>query len=103
MAERIITGFHAIEEKVLKAKDSGKAEGMRIVYSKPGPRVKKILAAAKEAGIPKKEDKNNEFSCNSCASCLSPFLLKALERDGKIVIPIAVPIKDKGNCETLSA
>ena len=52
MAERIITGFHAIEEKVLKAKNSGKAEGMRIVYSKPGPRVKKILAAAKEAGIP---------------------------------------------------
>lgn len=52
MAERIITGFHAIEEKVLRAKDSASAEGMRLVYSKPGPRVKKILAAAKEAGIP---------------------------------------------------
>lgn len=51
MAERIITGFHAIEEKVLRAKDAGNGEGMRIVYSKPGPRVKKILAAAKEAGI----------------------------------------------------
>lgn len=52
MSERIITGFHAIEEKVLRAKDSGSAEGMRLVFSKPGPRVKKILAAAKEAGIP---------------------------------------------------
>lgn len=50
MAEKIITGFHAIEERVFKAKDSG-AKGMRIVYSKVGPRVKKILAAAKEVGI----------------------------------------------------
>lgn len=50
MSEKVITGFHAIEERVLKAKDAGGA-GMRIVYSKPGPRVKKILAAAKEAGI----------------------------------------------------
>ena len=50
MSERIITGFHAIEERVLKARDCG-AKGMRIVYSKPGPRVKKILALAKEAGI----------------------------------------------------
>lgn len=52
MSERIITGFHAIEEKVLRAKDSGNNAGMRLVYSKPGPRVKKILSAAKEAGIP---------------------------------------------------
>ena len=68
MSEKIITGFHAIEERVLKAKDAGKnagkeavkeaagknnaCGGMRIVYSKIGPRVKKILAAAKEAGIP---------------------------------------------------
>ena len=51
MAERVVTGFHAIEEKVLKAKDSKNSEGIRIVYSKIGPRVKKILAAAKEAGI----------------------------------------------------
>lgn len=52
MSERIVTGFHAIEERVLKAKDSKKADGVRIVYSKAGPRVKKIIAAAKEAGIP---------------------------------------------------
>ena len=56
MSEKIITGFHAIEERVLKAKDSaGKNNaggGMRIVYSKIGPRVKKIIAAAKEAEIP---------------------------------------------------
>ncbi len=52
MAERVITGFHAVEEKVLKAKDSKNSGGMRIVYGKVGPRVKKIVAAAQEAGIP---------------------------------------------------
>ena len=55
MAEKIITGFHAIEERVLKAKETaGKNNaggGMSIVYSKIGPRVKKILATAKEAEI----------------------------------------------------
>ena len=54
----VITGFHSIEEKLRAA---GKAEkskgsentaaGYKLYYSKPGPRVKKILAAAKEAGI----------------------------------------------------
>lgn len=52
MAEKIITGFHAIEERVLSAKNNeGAADSLRIFYSKPGPRVKKILAAAKEAKI----------------------------------------------------
>ena len=46
----IITGFHSIEEKVRSQK--GAASGLKIFYSKTGPRVKKILAAAKEAGIP---------------------------------------------------
>ena len=48
-----ITGFHSIEEKVRsqkKDKASGQS-GYKIYFSKPGPRVKKILAAAKEAGI----------------------------------------------------
>lgn len=48
--EQVITGFHAIEERVLSAKN-GSARAMRILYAKPGPRVKRILAAAKEAGI----------------------------------------------------
>ena len=44
----VITGFHSIEEK-LRATDN--PAGLKLFYSKPGPRVKKILAAAKEAGI----------------------------------------------------
>ena len=54
----VITGFHSIEEKLRAAKGNSKgkssdaaATGLKLFYSKPGPRVKKILAAAKEAGV----------------------------------------------------
>ncbi|MBQ4378844.1 MAG: 23S rRNA (guanosine(2251)-2'-O)-methyltransferase RlmB [Treponema sp.] len=47
-----ITGFHAIEEKVRSACESGKTDGLSLYYSKIGPRVKKILDVAKTAGIP---------------------------------------------------
>ena len=46
----VITGFHSIEEKV-RSQKKGTPSGYKIYFSKPGPRVKKILAAAKEAGI----------------------------------------------------
>lgn len=46
----ILTGFHSIEEKVRSQKKDAPAIG-KLYYSKPGPRIKKILAAAKEAGI----------------------------------------------------
>lgn len=46
-----ITGFHAIEEKVRRAADSGKADGFTIYVSKTGPRVKKILEFAKKASV----------------------------------------------------
>ena len=48
----ILSGFHAVEERVRAAlEDSGAALKMRIYFSKPGPRVKKILELAKSAGI----------------------------------------------------
>ena len=47
-----MSGFHAVEERVRAAlEDSGAALKMRIYFSKPGPRVKKILELAKSAGI----------------------------------------------------
>ncbi len=52
MSEKIITGFHAIEERVLRIKARQAPGSLRIVYSKTGPRVKKILSAAHDAGIP---------------------------------------------------
>lgn len=52
MAERLYTGFHAVEERVRSVQEKAKENsGMRIFYSKPGPRIKKILAAAQKAGI----------------------------------------------------
>ncbi len=50
------TGFHAVEEKVRKALEGSKQHdsslsGLTVYYSKPGPRIKKILTQAKEAGI----------------------------------------------------
>lgn len=60
MLRKIITGFHAVEERVLKAKNT-KASGIEIFYSKPGPRVKKILSMAQEAGIPCKQTSDAEL------------------------------------------
>jgi len=52
MSNRIITGFHAVEERVRRAAEEGKAKGLSLSYSKIGPRVKKILELAKKANIP---------------------------------------------------
>lgn len=52
---RIITGFHAIEEQLRAIEKEKKSAGFRIVHSKPGPRVKKILAEAAKLGIPAQE------------------------------------------------
>lgn len=46
--EKIITGFHSIEEKVRAGKNQS---NIKIFYSKAGPRVKKIIDAANKAGI----------------------------------------------------
>ena len=48
---KIITGFHAIEEQVLSVKDAATSHDFKLFYSKPGPRIKKILEAAKKVGI----------------------------------------------------
>lgn len=48
---KIVTGFHAIEERVLSTQDKKGSENQKIYFSKPGPRIKKILEAAKKAGI----------------------------------------------------
>ena len=53
MEKSIYTGFHAVEERVRNA--SGKQSrniSLRIFYSNPGPRIKKILSQAKDVGIP---------------------------------------------------
>lgn len=50
--KNVIVGFHSIEEKVLSlSKTKANSQNFQIFYSKPGPRVKKILSFAKDAGI----------------------------------------------------
>lgn len=57
-----ITGFHSIEEKIRSLlKTKADSSDYRLFYSKPGPRVKKILAAAKEAGLAAEECDNKKL------------------------------------------
>jgi 23S rRNA (guanosine2251-2'-O)-methyltransferase len=61
---RIITGFHAIEEELRSAEHDKTiitVKGMRMVHSKPGPRVKKILASAAALAIPATEAKDESL------------------------------------------
>ncbi len=60
MADRIITGFHGVEEFIRsfsasKKKQVSPVQEIQLLYSVPGPRVKKIIAFAKEAGVSCKE------------------------------------------------
>lgn len=49
---KVITGFHAIEEKVLSlTKSKANPADYVIFYSKAGPRVKKIIEEAKKNGV----------------------------------------------------
>ncbi len=49
---KVITGFHAIEEKVLSlAKVKSNPKDYQVFYSKAGPRVKKIIEEAKKNGV----------------------------------------------------
>lgn len=68
MSSNIITGFHAIEERVLSlSKKQLNPHNYKIFYSKIGPRVKKILSSAQNEGISciqKSEEELNEIVKN---------------------------------------
>lgn len=69
MAFRLYTGFHAVEEKVRSVSDSAeKNPDMTIFYSKPGPRIKKIISLAKKTGI----------ACSDCTSETLDTMVKSL-------------------------
>lgn len=65
---KIYTGFHSVEEKV-RSSQNKKETGLKILYAKPGPRVKKIISQAKPQGIPCSETTEKEL--NSLVSNLS--------------------------------
>ena len=58
---KIYTGFHSVEEKIRSAQNK-KETGLRILYAKPGPRVKKILSQAKAQNIPCSETTEKELN-----------------------------------------
>lgn len=68
MSSNIITGFHAIEERVLSlSKKQLNPHNYKIFYSKIGPRVKKILSSAQNEEISclqKSEEELNEIVKN---------------------------------------
>lgn len=60
MADKLVSGFHAIEERLRsvhqksvssKPQASKSSVSMELLYASPGPRIKKILAQAREAEI----------------------------------------------------
>lgn len=65
---KIYTGFHSVEEKV-RSSQNKKETGLKILYAKPGPRVKKIISQAKTQWIPCSETTEKEL--NSLVSNLS--------------------------------
>lgn len=58
MADKLVSGFHAIEERLRSLRVSSKSAvseasvSMELLYTAPGPRVKKILVQAQKEGIP---------------------------------------------------
>jgi 23S rRNA (guanosine2251-2'-O)-methyltransferase len=61
VASKLLTGFHAIEERIRRLAEQQTApqpaalNGVKLWYAKTGPRVKRILGYAREAGIPSQE------------------------------------------------
>lgn len=58
---KFITGFHSIEEKIRAIKNDKNLKSIKIYYSKAGPRIKKILEAAKESSIQVIQKKDEEL------------------------------------------
>ena len=58
---KIYTGFHAVEERIRSAQNK-KEMGLRVLYAKPGPRVKKIISQAKDQNIPCSETTEKELN-----------------------------------------
>lgn len=80
----IITGFHAIEERILSLEKSKINPGdYKIYYSKPGPRVKKIIAEAQGIGV--NVTQSDEKSLDLLVSCLD----KSLRDHRGIVLEVA--------------
>ena len=66
MADSVLTGFHAVEERV-RSLHGIKAADCTLFFAKPGPRVKKIIALAQKSGI-RCLERDARFLDELCAS-----------------------------------
>lgn len=62
VADKIFTGFHAVEENIRSFVSKSNEISLELFYSKPGPRVKKIISSAKATGIPCNEVSETELN-----------------------------------------
>ena len=85
----VITGFHAIEEKIRQA-DENSAKKMRLFVAKSGPRVKKIVQEAKTAKI--QVENVDEKTLDSIVSNLS---VQAQEHRGIVLKTEEAQAKNK--------
>lgn len=58
--QRVITGFHSIEE-ILRSRTKEELKGASVLYSSYGPRVKKIIELAKSIGVPVQQVEKKEI------------------------------------------
>ena len=77
---KIYTGFHSVEERI-RSTQNKKETGLKILYAKPGPRVKKILSQAKSQNIPCVETTEKELD-----SLVSNLSETAKEHRGIVLI-----------------
>lgn len=88
----VVTGFHAIEESVNAIQKSKKnPQNVKLFYSKVGPRVKKILATANDAGIKSFQVENHKLNE------LVKDLPKSLQDHRGIVLQKEVQNKESAN------
>ncbi len=78
---QVVTGFHAIEEKLRKAEnDSSLVSSLHLLYAKPGPRVKKMIAQAQKAGVSCREVPVKELD-----ALVAPLPEEAREHRGVVI------------------
>lgn len=84
----IITGFHAIEEKIRSLPKDSKPD-FKLYFSKPGPRVKKILEEAKKAAVTceQADDKTLDSLVSSLDKSLQDHRGLVMELLGKTAAP----------------
>lgn len=87
MAQNIYTGFHAVEERVRRYVSEKKSTAkLTISYSKPGPRVKKILAMAKDGSEGKGSITCTEVSEKELDAMVASLPLEARDHRGIVLV-----------------